>query len=101
MEPARDVRREQDGFLALSQEPWLRFCGLMGFPPGGFVELRYAASFYDAPVRPILRFWIGEEFKEHILPSPCEGVGLWIGRVPRETTAVWISPTNRSGAFRF
>ena len=101
LEPARDVRREQDGFLALSQEPWLRFCGLKGFPPGKFVELRYAASVYDAPVRPILRFWIGEEFKEHILPSPCEGVGLWIGRVPRETTEVWISPTNRSGAFSF
>lgn len=101
LEPARDVRREQDGFLALSQEPWLRFCALKGFPPGEFVEFRYAASLYDAPVRPILRFWIGEVFREHILPSPCEGAGIWIGRVPRETREVWISPTNRTGPFNF
>ena len=53
------------------------------------------------PVRPILRFWTGEKFKEHILPSPCEGVGLWVGRVPVETTEIWISPTNRPGAFSF
>jgi len=101
LEPARDVRREQDGFLALSQEPWLRFCTLQGIAPGGVVELCYAASLYDPPVRPILRFWLGETFKEHILPAPCEGAGIWFGRVPRETTDVWISPTNRPGPFNF
>lgn len=101
LEAARDVRREQDGFLALSQEPWLRFCSLQGFSPGGVVELRYAASLYDPPVRPILRFWRGETFKEHILPATCEGDGIWIGRVPGETTDIWISPTNRPGPFNF
>ncbi len=101
LDAARDVRRDQEGFFALSQEPWLRFCDIQAFPAGQFVELRYAASFYDDPVRPILRFWLGEKFKEHILPGPCEGVGVWIGRVPRETREVWISPTNRAGPFNF
>jgi GT2 family glycosyltransferase len=105
LEAACDVGREQDGFVALSQEPWLRLGDLQAFPPGQFVELCYAASLYDAPVRPILRFWLGERtaerFTEHILPSSCEGVGVWIGRVPTETTEVWISPTNRTGPFNF
>jgi GT2 family glycosyltransferase len=101
LDVALDVRRDQEEFLALSQEPWLRFCDMQAFPPGQFVELRYAASFYDEPARPILRFRIGDKFKEHILPGPCEGVGVWIGRVPRETSEVWISPTNRAGPFNF
>ncbi|MGD9544632.1 MAG: glycosyltransferase family 2 protein [Methylocystis sp.] len=101
LEPARDVLRQEEGFLAQSQEPWLRFSGLRIFPPGGFVELRYTASLYDEPVRPILRFWLGGEFREHILPGPCEGAGVWVGRVPHGTTEVWISPTNRPGPFNF
>ncbi len=101
LEAARDVRRDEAGFFALSQEPWLRFRALPGAICGGVVELRYAASFYDDPVRPILRFWRGEDFKETILPGPCEGAGVWVGRVPRETTEIWISPTNRPGPFNF
>ncbi|MGD9656327.1 MAG: glycosyltransferase family 2 protein [Methylocystis sp.] len=98
---AHDVRRDEEGFFALSQEPWLRFSAWQDLSRGGVVELRYAASIYDAPVRPILRFWLGEQFKDNILPGPCEGVGVWIGRVPRETTDIWISPTNRAGPFNF
>lgn len=101
LDVALDVRHDREEFLALSQEPWLRFRDMQAFPPGQFVELRYAASFYDEPARPILRFWIGDKFKEHILPGPCEGVGVWIGRVPRATREVWISPTNRAGPFNF
>lgn len=50
----------------------------------------------------MLRFWLGQErFREHILPASNEGLGLWTGRVPKECSAVWISPTNRPGAFHF
>jgi GT2 family glycosyltransferase len=101
LEAARDVRRDGGEFFALSREPWLRLSALQDMSRGGVVELRYAASFYDEPVRPILRFWLGENFKETILPGPCEGVGVWIGRVPRKTTDIWISPTNRPGRFNF
>ncbi|MFO1103349.1 MAG: glycosyltransferase family 2 protein [Methylocystis sp.] len=101
LEAARDVGRDEEEFVALSREPWLRLSGLQDMPRGGVVELRYAASFYDEPTRPILRFWLGEDFRETILPGPCEGAGVWIGRVPRETTDIWISPTNRPGRFNF
>lgn len=107
LEAARDVRRDGEGFFALSEEPWLRVDAAQAMSRGGVVELRYAASYYDEPARPILRFWLGglgelgENFKENILPGPCEGVGVWIGRIPRETTEIWISPTNRSGPFNF
>ncbi|MBM3563422.1 MAG: glycosyltransferase [Alphaproteobacteria bacterium] len=104
LEAARDVRLDGERFFALSQEPWLRVNGLHGMFSGEVVEIRYAASFYDEPVRPILRFWLGkpgENFKENILPGPCEGAGAWIGRVPHETSEIWVSPTNRSGPFNF
>ncbi len=101
VEAARDVRREEERFFALSQEPWLRISALQGISRGGVIELCYTASFYDEPARPILRFWQGESFGETILPGPCEGAGIWIGRVPRETTEIWISPTNRPGPFNF
>lgn len=102
LEIARDARVDDGGFHALSQEPWLRFRSLQPFRPGGFAELRYAANLYDRPVRPILRLWRGDEdYCDHILPAPCEGAGLWIGKIPKETTDVWISPTNRAGPFDF
>lgn len=66
------------------------------------MELRFAASLFDDPVRPILRFWTGRDvYQDHLLPAPCEGAASWIGRVPDEATDVWISPTNRIGRFDF
>jgi GT2 family glycosyltransferase len=102
LESASGVSAGDGCFEAASSEPWLKFRSIDAFPPGEFVELRYASSFFDAPVRPLLRFWLGAEaFREHILPAPCEGVGVWIGRVPEERTQIWISPTNRPGRFSF
>ena len=102
LEIVRDVRAEGDATYALSDEPWLRFRRPDALRPGAFVEIRYAASYFDPPVRPLLRFWLGkDDYREHILPAACEGAGSWIGRVPRGRTEVWMSPTNRPGRFSF
>lgn len=92
---------QDDGFVALSDAPWLRLPP-SAFPRGAIVEMRYAASLYDAPERPLLRFWRADRsFTEQILPAPTEGAGLWVGRTPNDFVEVWISPTNRTGRFGF
>ena len=67
------------------------------------MKLVYAAGERSAPVRPLLRFWLGPEgYCDHIMPAaPLEGIATWIGRIPRGVTEVWISPVNRPGPFEF
>lgn len=102
LEIAREVQSDDGALTALSGEPWLRFSSAGAFRPGRIVEMRYASSLFDPPARPLLRFWLGgENFQDHILPAPCEGLGVWIGRVPDDRTDVWISPANRPGRFDF
>jgi GT2 family glycosyltransferase len=102
LEPRKDVVKEGASFVALSSEPWLAIVPTTPFEKPGFLRLSYAIREGDAPTRPILRYWFGPEiYREHLLPAPHEGVGLWIGRVPGGCTDVWISPTNRPGAFDF
>jgi hypothetical protein len=96
------VVRDADGYRALGEEPWLRFASIELFQRSRFISIGYATNLFDAPVRPLLRFWTDEGFREHILPGPCDNEGaFWIGRVPRACRAVWISPTNRIGPFDF
>ncbi len=98
----RDVVIGDRGPMATSTEPWLRLSSIEDFRPGRWVEIRYAISLYDDPVRPILRFWLGDGgHKDVLAPAPCEGVAVWIGRAPPDLSAVWISPTDRIGRFDF
>lgn len=98
----RDILVDKTGCYATSTEPWLRFRSPEAFRPGALVELRYGASLFDDPVRPILRFWTRSgQYQDHLLPAPCKGEAIWVGRVPADRTAVWISPTDQTGRFDF
>jgi O-antigen biosynthesis protein len=100
--PARDVEIVGGRPLATSEEPWLKFADISAFAPGGFVEITYRVSLFDDPVRPVLRFCLqgGGEI-ERFLPGPVAGAAIWVGRVPRGTTDIWISPTRHRGRFDF
>ena len=81
--PARDALIEGNHFRATSAEPWLRLEHSGVLMPGSIVRIRYSSNFFDDPVRPILRFWQGEdECRDHIMPAPYEGTGVWAGRIP-------------------
>ncbi len=70
--------------------------------PGGFVDIVYRASIFDDPVRPILRFRTSDGAQiDRFLPGPVAGAGIWVGRVPRGTIEIWISPTRHRGRFDF
>jgi O-antigen biosynthesis protein len=100
--PERDVAMGDAGPEATSAEPWLRLASIAGFQPGRWVAMRYAASLYDEPVRPILRFLMRDGSRKDVLaPAPCEGEAIWLGRAPPDLAALWISPTDRIGRFDF
>ncbi|MBV8848091.1 MAG: glycosyltransferase [Methylobacteriaceae bacterium] len=100
--PQRDVEIVDGRTIATSEEPWLRLQDIRAFTPGGFVEIVYRASLFDDPVRPILRFRTqqGSEI-DRLLPGPVAGAAIWVGRVPKGTNEIWISPTHRRGRFDF
>jgi O-antigen biosynthesis protein len=100
--PARDVAVGRDGFVALSREPWIKLQPVELMAPGRVVEIRYSTAPTDEVVRPIIRFLSASGARwDSIMPAASEGAGIWCGRVPPETADVWISPTNRKGAFAF
>ena len=102
LSPARDVLVEGEHFQAASNEPWLQLENIEDLIPGSIVRIRYSSNFFDDPVRPILRFWQGEDkYQDNIMPSPYSGAGLWVGRIPHGVTTVWISPTAQAGLFDF
>ncbi len=100
--PAQDVLRADEGFRALSPEPWLKLSPASCLPIGRPVEIRYSCGASDDVVRPIIRF-IGERgsVRDELMPAAGEGSGVWRGRAPAGTRDIWINPTNRPGPFDF
>ncbi len=98
-----DVERRDGRFEATGLEPWLAISGLdLRRLAGRFVELTYRSSFWDVPVRPILRFHLRDGGAvDHIGAGPVAGAAAWSGRVPAEAVRLSISPTNRLGPFDF
>lgn len=100
--PRKDVQSQDGGLIALSNEPWLAFAQPCLFSQGSFLQLCYAAHTSDTPSRPLLRYWFPDgSYRDVILPAPTEGLGVWVGKSPRDISDVWISPTCRAGPFHF
>jgi GT2 family glycosyltransferase len=67
-----------------------------------WVRIRYSSSFFDEPVRPLIRF-VTARGKIFVQPmnGPVLGSAEWVGRVPDQTILVSISPGRRLGPFSF
>ena len=67
-----------------------------------WIRLRYSSSFFDDPIRPLIRFTTstGKKFLQ-AMNGAVLGRAEWIGRVPEDTVSVSISPTRRLGPFNF
>jgi GT2 family glycosyltransferase len=100
--PERDVAVGDGGALiATSREPWLRLV-LDGAAPGdSWIELTYEAGLLGPLVRPVLRCVTPRETEDEILPGPIFGRAVWLGKIPAETSAISISPTDQPGPFHF
>jgi O-antigen biosynthesis protein len=88
-------------FTALSHEPWLGLGTDIALQKGGWTEIIYSSSYFDKPVRPILRCVLQDTYYDEILPAPVFGRAIWRGYVPADTVSLQISPTNQVGDFRF
>ena len=85
--------------IATSREPWLRLDVAVEPLAGRWIELVYEASFVDPVARPLLRCLAPSGEKTEILPAPIFGRAIWLGRIPAQTRAILISPTDRPGPF--
>jgi O-antigen biosynthesis protein len=103
LEITKDVELRDGRLFAESDEPWLLLVdGSLRRGRSRFIEITYWVDAIEPPVRPILRLWFGREhWRDVIMPAPTDGYGVWIGRLPRGWTELWISPTNRSGETSF
>lgn len=102
LRPAENVALEAGRFVALTADPWLEVRPVDGFRRGAAVEVAYSAGLTDRLARPVLQFRgrAGQVWNA-LLPAPSEGAGYWRGRIPPETVAIRVSPTDGPGPFEF
>ena len=81
---------------------WLRIEPVSQLTRHKWIELRYSSSFFDDPVRPLIRFVLANG---GTITQPMNGVVLgsaqWIGRIPDNVVSASISPVQRAGRFTF
>jgi O-antigen biosynthesis protein len=89
--PDLEVATEPDGVGR--DAAWLRIEPVELLARHRWIRLRYSASFFDDPVRPLIRFKTrsGETFVQ-AMNGPVLGSAEWMGRVPDGTVKVAISP---------
>ena len=94
--------RQAGCWLATATPCWLTLAAAAWKPAGRWIRLEYSASFFDDPVRPLIRFDLedGASFTEP-MNGPVFGRGAWIGRIPGGTCRIAISPVARAGRFDF
>ena len=88
--------------VARSLPVWLRVLPISAFPSRRRVRVRYRSSFFDDPVRPLIRFETADgRIIVHPMNGAVPGCGEWSGRIPNKTVAVSIRPVARPGPFDF
>ncbi|MGE5387823.1 MAG: hypothetical protein ACM3NE_02940, partial [Hyphomicrobiales bacterium] len=99
LEITKNIELRDGHLFAESDEPWLLLVDeSLRRGRSRFIEMTYWVDAIESPVRPIFRVWFGREhWRDVIMPAPTDGNGVWIGRLPRGWTELWISPTNRAG----
>jgi GT2 family glycosyltransferase len=86
------------GNPTIGNPTWLRVEPVHLLARHRWIRLRYSSSFFDDPVRPLIRFdtRAGESFIQ-AMNGPVLGSAEWMGRVPDNTVAIAISPSLRPG----
>jgi O-antigen biosynthesis protein len=96
---ARTLRLVEDFEVATGRDAvapdatWLRAEPVELIARHRWIRLRYSASFFDEPLRPLIRFKTrtGAAFVQ-AMNGPVLGSAEWLGRVPDDTVKIEISP---------
>ena len=100
--PEKDVEDIDGRLVATSADPWMTLEPTGPWTMQGWVRLRYSASLFDDPVRPLIRFTDADGRPAmHPLNGPVLGSAEWIGRVPDGTRTISLSPVGTAGPFGF
>jgi GT2 family glycosyltransferase len=102
LEPASGVEVRNGVSYAVALPFWLRLDPVKHIRKCRWIRIRYSSGFFDEPVRPLIRF---DTRSGNSFIQPMNGAILgsaeWIGRVPDETEAIFVSPGRRLGPFSF
>src|SRR5271154_1425280 len=100
--PEQGVEIIEGQTVASTCPAWLRIEPIAELARQKWIRLRYSASFFDEPVRPLIRF-VTRTGDTITLPmnGAVLGSAEWVGRVPDGTVSVSISPVRRRGRFAF
>ena len=99
--PLTDAVDDNGCTFATGAQPWFAIGTSLDFTVGPWIEIIYAASYLDAPVRPLLRC-IGRDFShDEILPAAVLGRAIWRGPLPPRTQVLQISPCCEAGPLTF
>jgi O-antigen biosynthesis protein len=87
---------------AAADPTWLRVENAGLIARQHWIKLRYSSSFFDDPIRPLIRFVThdGAVFLQ-AMNGPVLGSAEWMGRVPDDTVAIAITPGRGREASRF
>ena len=99
-EPGIEIIDERT--IASACPAWLRIEPVSELARYKWIELRYSSSFFDEPMRPLIRFVLTNG---GTITQPMNGAVLgsaqWIGRIPDNIVSASISPVQRTGQFAF
>jgi O-antigen biosynthesis protein len=100
--PAIGVRVLNGEFHAISLPYWLKLEPMHLLQRHRWIRLRYSSSFFDEPVRPLIRFVTADgRHATQAMNGTILGSAEWVGRIPRGTVEILISPGRRLGPFAF
>jgi O-antigen biosynthesis protein len=102
IEPDSGISLIDGAFRAVSFPLWLRICPTEEIARHSWIKLRYSSSFFDEPLRPLIRFTTASgAVLTQAMNGPILGRAEWIGRVPENVVSVSISPGRQLGPFSF
>jgi O-antigen biosynthesis protein len=101
LEVAEGVELRNGATVAISDLPWFHLNLDVAQVAGRWVKLTYASGLLDPLARPVLRCFVGDAVRDEIMSGAIFGRSEWLGRIPNDVTAIWISPTNQAGPFAF
>jgi GT2 family glycosyltransferase len=92
---------EEGRFVASSPHPWLKLDVDALAIADQWIRMTYASGLLEPLARPVLRCVSADAHYDQVMPAALFGRAFWLGRIPKGSTEIWISPTNRCGAFSF
>ena len=97
----RDAVETAGGWKATSDQPWLRIDVDAARFAGQWIELIFDTGLTDVVTRPMLRSVTPDGDRDEFLPAAALGRARWIGKIPRRTSAILVSPVNAPVSFAF